>query len=186
LKYRTFFRLAIFSGTRQGELLWLKWSDIDWENNQIHIKRTFNNQKWYNVKTEQLNRKIDLGPAMMKELKTWKVACPPNKLVLIFPNNAGRPINHNNMVNRYFRTALDKAKVKRIRFHDLRHNFASLLIEQRENIKYIQSQLGHASPIVTLSVYAHLMKSVSQESACRLENTIWGGNIDKKDVEAKI
>ena len=68
-KYRTLFRLAIFSGARQGELLGLKWSDVDWINNQIHIQRTFNNQAWYDVKTKTSNRKIDLGPAMMKELK---------------------------------------------------------------------------------------------------------------------
>jgi len=55
----------------------------------------------------------------------------------------------------------------------LRHTTASLLIEQGENIKYIQKQLGHSSPTVTLNVYAHLMKDSNQESACRLENTIF-------------
>ncbi len=77
------------------------------------------------------------------------------------------------MVNRYFHPALDKAKVERIRFHDLRHTFASLLIEQGENKKYTQSQLGHSSPTVTLNVYAHLMKQINQEAACRLENAIF-------------
>ena len=60
-----------------------------------------------------------------------------------------------------------------MRYHDLRHTTASLLIEQGENIKYIQKQLGHSSPTVTLNVYAHLMKDSNQESACRLENTIF-------------
>ena len=55
----------------------------------------------------------------------------------------------------------------------MRHTTASLLIEQGENIKYIQKQLGHSSPTVTLNVYAHLMKDSNQESACRLENTIF-------------
>jgi integrase len=172
-KFKTLFKLAIMSGARQGELLGLKWSDIDWENSQIHIQRTFNNQKWYNVKTETSNRKIDIGPTMLAELKKWKLACPPNKLNLVFPNGAGQPLNHNNLVNRHFNPALDKANIQRIRFHDLRHTYASLLIEQGENIKYIQSQLGHSSPTVTLNVYAHLMNSVNQEAACRLENTIF-------------
>ena len=110
---------------------------------------------------------------MISELKKWKVACPPNKFNLIFPNQAGQPINHNNMVNRYFNPALEKAKIERIRFHDLRHTFASLLIEQGENIKYIQSQLGHSTPTVTLNVYAHLIKPVNQEAACRLEKLIF-------------
>jgi len=116
LKYKTLFRLAIFSGARQGELLGLKWSDIDWESSQVHIQRTFNNQEWYDVKTETSNRKIDLGPAMISELKKWKVACPPNKLNLIFPNEAGQPINHNNMVNRHFNPALESAEIEKTAF----------------------------------------------------------------------
>ncbi|MFH1991012.1 MAG: site-specific integrase, partial [Pseudomonadota bacterium] len=173
LKYKTLFRLAIFSGARQGELLGLKWSDIDWTDSQIHIQRTFNHQSWFDVKTETSNRKIDIGPAMMTELKKWRLACPKTNLGLIFPNESGNPINHNNMVNRYFNPALKAAKLPTIRFHDLRHTYASLLIEQGENIKYIQSQLGHSSPTVTLNVYAHLMKPTNQAAAIRLENAIF-------------
>lgn len=60
-----------------------------------------------------------------------------------------------------------------------------LLIEQGENIKYIQAQLGHASPMVTLTVYAHLMKPVNQESACKLENTIFSTTGGKMVAEIK-
>ncbi len=67
-----------------------------------------------------------------------------------------------------------------IRFHDLRHTYASLLIEQGENIKYIQSQFGHSSPTVTLNVYAHLMKPTNQEAVCRLENTVFGSRLVTK------
>jgi len=77
------------------------------------------------------------------------------------------------MVSRYFNPALKKAGIEKIRFHDLRHTYASLMIEQGENIKYIQSQLGHSSPTVTWNVYAHLMKPVNQEAAIRLEKTIF-------------
>jgi len=185
-KYRTIFRLAIMSGARQGELLGLKWPDVDWENNQIHIQRTYNNQAWYKTKTKTSNRKIDLGPSMMAELKKWKLACPPNKLNLILPNEAGGPINQNNLVYRYFETALENAKLGKVRFHDLRHTYASLLIQQGENIKYIQSQLGHSSPTVTLNVYAHLMKPINQEAACRLENTIFETNRHKMVTNLRV
>jgi len=173
-KYRTLFMLAIMSGARQGELLGLKWTDVDWENNQIRIERTYNNQVWYQPKTKGSRRKIDLGPTMMQELKLWRVACPPTDLGLIFPNEAGGPINHNNLVSRHFLQALRAAGIEKIRFHDLRHTYASLLIEQGENIKYIQAQLGHSSPTVTLNVYAHLMKPTNQEAAVRLEGAIFG------------
>lgn len=173
-KYKTLFMLAIMSGARQGELFGLKWSDVDWQNNQLRIQRTFNNQAWYDTKTATSNRTIDLGPSMMAELRRWRVACPPNELNLIFPNEAGGPLNHNNVVSRYFNPALEAAGLGKVRFHDLRHTYASLLIEQGENIKYIQSQLGHSSPTVTLNVYAHLIKPVNQEAALRLENSVFG------------
>ncbi|UCD31836.1 MAG: site-specific integrase, partial [Desulfobacterales bacterium] len=165
--------------------LGLKWSDVDWENSQIHIQRTFNNQAWYDVKTETSDRKIDLGPVMMIELKKWKVACPPNDLDLVFPNKAGNPINHNNLVNRRFAPALKDAGLPKVRFHDLRHTYASLLIEQGENIKYIQNQLGHSTPTVTLNVYAHLMKSVNQEAAYRLEKAVLETNGDQMETKTK-
>ena len=122
---------------------------------------------------------------MMSKLKEWKLACPPNNLNLIFPNKVGNPINHNNLIKRHFYTALDTAKLPVIRFHDLRHTYASLLIEQGENIKYIQSQLGHSSPTVTLNIYAHLMKSVNQEAASRLEKAIFEINGSKMVAENK-
>jgi len=172
-KYKNLFRLAIFSGARQGEIVGLRWSDVDWINSQIHIQKTFNHQAWYDVKTKTSNRKIDIGPVTISELKKWKLACPVCELDLVFPNQAGNPINHNNLVSRYFNPALKAAGLPRMRFHDLRHTYASLLIEQGENIKYIQSQLGHSSPTVTLNVYAHLMKTVNQEAACRLENSVF-------------
>ncbi len=172
-KHYTLFMLTIFSGARQGELLGLKWADVDWVNSQIHIQRTFNNQKWYTVKTVSSNRRIDLGPAMIAQLKKWKVACMPNRLNLVFPNEEGQPLNNSNMRRRYFEPALTKAGIGHIRFHDLRHTYASLLIEQGENIKYIQAQLGHSTPTVTLNIYAHLMKPINQEAAIRLEKAIF-------------
>ena len=100
------------------------------------------------------------------------MACLSHRLNRVFPNEAGQPMNHSNTRSRYFEPELTKAELGKVRFHDLRHTYASLLIEQGKNIKYIQSQLGHSSPTVTLNVYAHLMKPVNQEAACRLENTI--------------
>ena len=176
MKYRTLFMLAVFSGARQGELLGLKWSDVKWEDNQIHIQRTFNKGNWYDVKTAASNRKIDIGPSMIAKLKEWKLASPPNAHDLVFPNKAGKPIDHNNLIKWHFYPCLEKAGLPKIRFHDLRHTYASLLIEQGENIKYIQSQLGHSSPTVTLNVYAHLMKPTNQEAASKLENKILNRN----------
>jgi integrase len=80
---------------------------------------------------------------------------------------------------------LGAAGIPKIRFHDLRHTFASLLIEQGENIKYIQSQLGHSSPTMTLDVYAHLISPVNQEAACRLEKQVFEINGDQMETKTK-
>ena len=184
-KYRNLFMLAIFSGACQGELLGLKWSDIDWENSQIHIQRTFNKGRFFSPKTRTSKRKIDLGPTVITELKKWKLACSKNSLDLVFPSKAGEPINYSNMVQRQFLPALRAADLPKVLFHDLRHTYASLMICQGENIKYIQSQLGHSSPTVTLNVYAHLMRPTNQEAACRLENSVFGESGSKMVAKTK-
>ncbi|MCF8067440.1 MAG: site-specific integrase [Desulfobacterales bacterium] len=112
-------------------------------------------------------------PASSRLSREWHIAYTANELDLIFPNKKGKPICQANMVNRHFHPALTNAGIDLIRFHDLRHTYASLLIEQGENIKYIQSQLGHSSPTLTLDIYAHLMKPVNQKAACRLEKTVF-------------
>ena len=72
-----------------------------------------------------------------------------------------------------------------MRFHDMRHTKVSLMIDQDENLKYIQTQLGHANPNVTLNVYAHLMKPINQEAACRYENMIFETSGNKMVTESK-
>jgi integrase len=170
--------MSIMTGARAGELLGLKWPDIDWNPNQpqVYIQRTFNKGRFFTPKTKNSRRKIDLAPAVIRALKKWRLACPATELDLIFPNKAGSPMDSDNLTKRHFHPALKAANLPKIRFHDLRHTYASLLIEQGENIKYVQTQLGHATPTVTLNVYAHLMKPANQEAVCRLENTLFGGN----------
>lgn len=175
-KYRTLFLTAIMTGARQGEILGLKWSDVDFDKKQIHIRRTFNHGRFFSPKTKESVRAIDCPPTLIQELRLWKLASSPNGNDLLFANEAGEAMNYSNMVQRHFFKGLKDAKISRIRFHDLRHSYASLLLQQGENIKYIQTQLGHSSPTVTLNVYSHLMKKENQEAACRLEETIFSIN----------
>ncbi|MDJ0854469.1 MAG: tyrosine-type recombinase/integrase [Desulfobacterales bacterium] len=171
--YRVFVQLATLSGARQGELFGLKWADIDWDNGQIRINRTYNNGAWYQPISKASKRAIDLGPSMMLELQHWRMRWPLNELDLVFPSQGGGPIIHSVMLRKHFWPALKAAELPRIRFHDLRHTFASLLIDQGENIKYIQSQLGHSSPTLTLDTYSHLLKSTNQKAARRLEGVVF-------------
>lgn len=125
-KHNMLFTLAVMTGMRQGELLGLKWSDVDWDNNQIHVQRTYNKNTWYDPKSETSDRFIDIGPETMSRLKKWKLTCPTSELDLIFPNAVGKPMCQANMMQRRFRPALKKAGLPKMRFHDLRHTYASL------------------------------------------------------------
>ena len=174
-KHRTLFLTAIMTGARQGEILGLKWSDVDFSKKQISINRTFNMGRFFTPKTKGSARRIDLAPMIVRELAAWQLLSGGRNDGLVFSNEAGQPMNYSNMVQRYYRKALKDAGIPQIRFHDLRHTYASLLLAQGENIKYVQTQLGHSSPTVTLNVYAHLMKETNQEAVCRLENTIFEG-----------
>ena len=73
----------------------------------------------------------------------------------VFINEAGRQLEHNNFRRRVFEPLLTKAGLRRIRFHDLRHTFASLLLQQGESPQYVKEQMGHHSIQVTVDIYGH-------------------------------
>jgi integrase len=173
-KYHCLFMLATFTGARQSELLGLKWQDIDWEHSQIRIERRFRSGRFGPPKTKRSRRRIDLGPKMIRELKAWKLACPPNDHDLLFPNGEGEPMNYSNMVQRHFQPALATACLPLIRFHDLRHTYASIQIHKGLDIVYISRQLGHSKPSVTIDIYGHLTKRVNSDAAADLEAEVFG------------
>jgi len=166
--------MAVLTGMRQGELLGLKWSDIDWPNSQTNVRRTFNHGRFYEPKTKTSFRRIELAPASVHELKKWKLACPKGDLDLVFPSKTGTPQQAANMFYRHFLPALQRAKLPRIRIHDLRHTYASLLIDQGEHPKYIQTQMGHSSINVTMDTYGHMMETINQDAASRLGRAVLG------------
>jgi integrase len=98
---------------------------------------------------------------------------------LIFPSDRGTPLDGRNVVSRQFEPALRKAGLPRMRFHDLRHTFASLLIAQDEHPKLISEQLGHASIQITLDRYGHLMDQSYGDASERLENALFGDAADR-------
>ena len=84
------------------------------------------------------------------------------------------------MVRRKYKPVLKKPVIEMIRFHDLRHTFASILIVLGENPKYIQNQMGHSSIKITFDTYGHLMNTVKKEAANRLGNGVFGGDGSNK------
>lgn len=175
-KDRVLFMAAVLTGAREGELLGLKWDDFDWRNGQVYIRRSFNHGRFYEPKTKTSRRKIDLAPELIAALKRWKIQCPISELDLVFPTETGTPELAPNMFYRRFLPALRRAGLPRIRFHNLRHTYASLLIAQGEHPKYIQSQMGHSSITVTMDTYGHLMNTVNRDAASKLGEQVLGSS----------
>ena len=176
---RVLFRMAVETGMRQGELLGLRWHDVDWVSGRVFIRQTVRKGEDSQPKTAAALRAIGLSPAMLKELKVWKLACPkaePTAAVqdLVFPNSVGGFEDVHNLVRRGFYPALRRAGLRRVRFHDLRHTCASLLLAGGVGIKHVQAQLGHASAQVTLDVYSHLMPDAGSPGADAM-HALFGG-----------
>jgi integrase len=129
-----------------------------WNSSKIHVQRTFSKGEFGPPKTEQSDRFIDISSSLMFELKKWKFACPKNEYDSVFPSPEGFVTCHDNVIKRYFDSALRQAGLRHVTFHSLRHSNASIRIRAGQNIKYIQSQMGHASIQVTMDIYAHLFE----------------------------
>jgi integrase len=87
----------------------------------------------------------------------------------VFVTEAGRPYDAANLRQRIFYRTLTKAGIRRIRLHDLRHTYASLLIQQRESLAYVRDQMGHCSIKVTVDTYGHLVPGANRQAVNRLE-----------------
>ena len=175
----TLFLTAVMTGMRRGELLALQWGDIDWNSNQISVRRSIYRGEFVNPKSKNSIRRIVITPILRQALEQHRLLGRKSELGLIFSNGDGLPIDPDNLVKREFFPALDRAGLRRIRFHDLRHSYASLLISQGENIKFIQSQLGHSSAKTTLDRYGHLMPNLENDAARRLDKTVFGSFVRK-------
>jgi integrase len=167
-KWRPLLVTAAFTGLRASELRGLRWSDVDSKKNEIHVRQRADR---YNVigppKTEASKRVVPFGKVVANTIKEWKLKCAPGELV--FPNRKGKVEYHTHIVNRGFIPAQIAAgivtkddKAKYTGLHALRHFYASLCINSREDggfgllPKAVQERMGHSSITVTMDTYGHL------------------------------
>jgi len=176
-KYYPLFLTAVMTGMRQGELLGLKWTDINWATNQIRVQRAVYKGRFVETKSRTSNRTVAMSPKLASVLKRHKLESPPNNYDLLFANEEGNPIDPCNLVKREFYPALRRAGLRQVRFHDLRHAYASMLLSQGENIKFIQHQMGHSSIQITLDRYGHLLPDTFSQAAERLDATLFATNL---------
>lgn len=109
---------------------------------------------------------------LAKVLKQWRLVCPPSEYNLVFPNSEGQYQDSHNMLKRRFKPSLQRAGIDTIRFHDLRHTYASLLLANGAPMKYVQHQLGHSSITMTMDLYTHLLPEVNDKCVNLLNSIV--------------
>ena len=163
--------IAVFSGLRVGEIMALRWQDIDFETGVIRVVRSYTRRHGYSdPKTYAGRRAVPVIPRLVNTLKAYyEGQGNPDPEVLVFPGRDGTPFDCYNLLRYRFYPLLKRAGVKRIRFHDLRHTYASLCIAAGMDGKALQQAMGHSSITVTLNTYAHLLPGTYDRPLARLE-----------------
>ena len=179
--------IAVTTGMRRGELLGLKWSDIDLENSRLSIRRTLtrtDNGKHVELgdpKTRKSRRTIPLTPhaveALRRHLERQLAQIEAGGDLyedqgLVFTTEAGTPINPSNLRQRSLAPLLKKAGLPRIRFHDLRHTCATLLLLKGVHPKFVQELLGHATIAITLDTYSHVLPGMGDQASRAMEDAL--------------
>jgi integrase len=180
--------LALATGARQGELLALRWSDIDMEPGVIRIQRTLvravDGLSFAEPKTGSSRRSIPIGKGTVERLRVHRRIQLEERMALgttwgdadlVFANSYGRPIDAGHLLREDFYPLLNRAGLRRVRFHDLRHTAATLMLAQGVHPKVVSERLGHSTPMLTLTVYSHVTQTMQRESADKLDALLHGG-----------
>jgi integrase len=175
-RYYPLFLCAVQTGLRMGELLALQWDDIDWHGRFIEVRRNFTHFKLTTPKSGE-SRRVDMSRELAQTLRDllterqieaaasrW-TETPP----WVFCSETGGLLHPHNLRDRVFYGLLTKAKLRKVRFHDLRHTFASLLLQQGESPVYVKEQMGHSSIQVTVDLYGHLIPGGNKQAVDRLD-----------------
>ncbi len=180
----TMFALAVTTGMRQGEILGLRWEDVDLDEGVVRVRRTlsWDGRKvvFAPPKTAKGRRSIGLTGGTVQRLESHKMrqgpdgASPAGGLGLVFPNGDGGPRRSRGYLTLALRKVLKKAGLPSIRFHDLRHTCATLLLSRNIHPKVVQEMLGHATISITLDTYSHVMPSMSRGAVSAMENLAYG------------
>ena len=172
------FAVGVALGLRKGELLALRWDDVDLEDGVLHIRQNVERLPEIGLvfgppKSNKSRRTIPLPAASTKVLRTHRANQAAEALALgpawvdsglVFTSTVGTVIEPRNL-NRFFDELITNAGVRRIRFHDLRHTFASLLLAQNVPARVVMEILGHSQLAMTTDLYPHVMPTALREAA---------------------
>jgi integrase len=169
--------LAAHTGMRRGEVLGLRWSDVDLPRKRISVRQAVTAVAYQlrvsDVKTGTARRTIDIDNPVVAQLASWRKRQAKERLLvgpayedhgLVFSRPDGRPV-HPEFLSRTFDRVVRSSALPAIRFHDVRHTHATLLLKAGVPVKVVSERLGHASPGFTLNVYQHVVPGMQAEAA---------------------
>ena len=187
--FEALWRLAIYTGMRRGELLALKWSDLDLDAGALSVQRSLGRGRTSRLeegepKSRSGRRRIALSLSVVDSLRRHRVRQVEHRLTAgdayedrgyVFANETGGHL-HPNTLYRRFHKLTERADVPAIRFHDLRHTSATLLLAKGVQGKIVQERLGHANIAMTLDLYSHVTADMQRQAADALEAAITGAD----------
>ena len=176
-RYAVLYVLALHTGLREGELLGLRWDDLDLDAGgatpTLRVRRTLSETRTghkFEPPKSGKGRSIKLSRKAVEALRSHRARQAGEKKLrlgslwqeggLVFPTTTGTTTSGTNMLGRYFKPLLKRADLPAIRLHDLRHTCATILLMAGKHPKYVQEMLGHASIAITLDTYSHVIEGM--------------------------
>ncbi|MBQ0894027.1 site-specific integrase [Micromonospora sp. U56] len=178
--------IGIALGLRQGEVLGLRWDDVDLTAGTLRVRRQLQRDPetgslaFVETKTARSRRTLPLPPTVLAALRRHHERQTAERLNanswadtgLVFATSVGTPIHPRNDY-RSFREIIRQAGLRQVRLHDLRHTAASVLLAQGVPARVVMEILGHSQISVTLNIYAHVAPKIAREAATRMEGALW-------------
>ena len=197
--FKSLYHLAITTGMRQGEILGLKWPDLHWNSGTIQVQRQVQyvpgqGRSFIDPKTRAGRRKIKLGEGTLhalrlhKERQKLQIAFAGARWVdhdLIFPNRVGNPLDPSNL-RLDFNRIIAETGLTKIRFHDLRHTAASLMLNYGVPSIVVSRILGHSKPSTTLDIYGHLYQEMGGEAPKIMDHLVTPIRVELRKTEELI
>jgi len=176
-EYYPLFLTLARTGMRLGEALDLQWGDLDFRGNFIEIRRALVEGRLTTTKTGK-TRRVGGSPQLMATLKSLNLRRKEQALrqgwgkvpEWILINQDGKPIDQGNLRGRVHYKACEKAELRRIRIHDIRHSYATIRIAAGHNIADVSRQLGHASIKITVDTYYHWLPNQNSSEVSKLDD----------------
>jgi len=173
---RLLITLDVPTGMRVGELLALKWEDIDFERKALAIHKSIWHQHVGPVKTEESEQEMPLDDVILADLRAWRAETPyarDSDWIFASPKTGGRQPFWPSALMRHIRRAAQEVGIgKHLSWHGFRHAFSTLLVQNNEDVKTVQSLMRHASSRVTMDVYTHSVSAKKRAAQTRVVSMI--------------